>query len=339
MADSNKVLYDILNERLELLRQLDKEGDSDRRRHIAKETAELHAKLAHRLGLYQIKTEMEDLALKFSQYDLYKYIAHALNEKKSERDDYIARFIAPIEEKLKNLYQLQSMLSEIDKIKTLCGELPLEVQDLEDEIEGLTTRIERLQADMTGLQEEISRRRVAIQDNNSNIERYTGQLDNVRNNREYENLTKEIEYLQLDNQLNEKKIREASAVSESKQEEIRRCSDTVTERRTDLDIKKSELDEIIAETRAEEEKLRERSKSLEATIEPRLLSSFFSAFLRLRRLGFSSVDFCSCTPASSGSIMMRPQYSQTMIFLRIRMSSCRWGGILLKQPPQASRST
>jgi len=101
MADSNKVLYDILNERLELLRQLDKEGDSDRRRHIAKETAELHAKLAHRLGLYQIKTEMEDLALKFSQYDLYKYIAHALNEKKSERDDYIARFIGPIEEKLK----------------------------------------------------------------------------------------------------------------------------------------------------------------------------------------------------------------------------------------------
>ena len=101
MADSNKVLYDILTERLELLRELDKEGDSERRRHIAKETSELHAKLAHRLGLYQIKTEMEDLSLKFSQYDLYKYIAHALNEKKSERDAYIARFIAPIEAKLK----------------------------------------------------------------------------------------------------------------------------------------------------------------------------------------------------------------------------------------------
>ena len=168
-----------------------------------------------------------------------------------------------IEEKLKNLYQLQSMLTEIDKIKTLRGELPLEVQDLEDEIEGLTTRIERIQADMAALQEEISRRRVAIQDNNANIERYTNQLDNVRNNREYENLTKEIEYLQLDNQLNEKKIREAQAANESKQEEIRRCSDTVTERRDDLDVKKSELDEIISETRAEEEKLRERSKNLE----------------------------------------------------------------------------
>ena len=96
----NKVLFDILTERLELLRQLDQEGDSDRRRHIAKETAELHAPLAHRLGLYQIKTEMEDLALKFTNYDLYKYIAHALNEKKSERDAYIERFIAPIQDKL-----------------------------------------------------------------------------------------------------------------------------------------------------------------------------------------------------------------------------------------------
>ena len=96
----NKVLFDILTERLELLRQLDKEGDSDRRRHIARETSDLHAPLAHRLGLYQIKTEMEDLALKFTNYDLYKYIAHALNEKKSERDAYIERFIAPIQDKL-----------------------------------------------------------------------------------------------------------------------------------------------------------------------------------------------------------------------------------------------
>ncbi len=100
MEDSNKVLYNILTERLELLRTLDKEGDSERRRHVAKETRDLHAPLAHRLGLYQIKTEMEDLALKFTNYDLYKYIALALNEKKSERDAYIERFIAPIREKL-----------------------------------------------------------------------------------------------------------------------------------------------------------------------------------------------------------------------------------------------
>lgn len=101
MTDSTQVLYSILQERLDLLRKLDSEGDSPRRRHIARETSELHAPLAHRLGLYQIKTEMEDLALKFTDYDLYKYIARALNEKRSERDAYIARFIAPLEQKLK----------------------------------------------------------------------------------------------------------------------------------------------------------------------------------------------------------------------------------------------
>jgi (p)ppGpp synthase/HD superfamily hydrolase len=94
--DSNKVLYDILMERLELLRVLDKEGDGERRRHVARETAALHAPLAHRLGLYAIKTEMEDLALKFTDYKTYKYIAHALNEKKAQRDAYIASFITPL---------------------------------------------------------------------------------------------------------------------------------------------------------------------------------------------------------------------------------------------------
>lgn len=101
--DSNKVLYDILLERLDLLRTLDKEGDSDRRRHVARETSALHAPLAHRLGLYAIKTEMEDLALKFTDYKTYKYIAQALNEKKAQRDAYIHGFIAPLEQKLKQL--------------------------------------------------------------------------------------------------------------------------------------------------------------------------------------------------------------------------------------------
>ena len=103
VEDSNKVLYDILIERLELLRTLDKEGDSDRRRHVARETKELHAPLAHRLGLYAIKTEMEDLSLKFLDYKTYKYIAHALNEKKAQRDAYIEAFITPLEKKLKEI--------------------------------------------------------------------------------------------------------------------------------------------------------------------------------------------------------------------------------------------
>ena len=237
-----------------------------------------------------------------------------------------------IEDKLKNLYQLQTMLSEIDKIKTLRGELPLEVQDLEDEIEGLTTRIEKIQEEIANLQREVSSRRITIQNNLANIERYTGQLDNVRNNREYENLTKEIEYLQLDNQLNEKKIREANEMMERKSEEIHRCSDTVTERRTDLDIKKSELDEIISETRAEEEKLRERSKSLEATIEPRLLS----AFKRIRKnsrngLGIVYVQRDAC----GGCFNKIPPQRQLDIRMRKKIIVCEYCGRIMIDPELA----
>jgi len=237
-----------------------------------------------------------------------------------------------VEEKLKNLYQLQTMLSEIDQIKTLRGELPLEVQDLEDEIEGLTTRIEKIQNDMAALKEEITRRRLSIQENNLSIERYTSQMDNVRNNREYENLTKEIEYLQLDNQLNEKKIREASEALERKQEDIRRCSDSVTERRTDLDIKKSELDEIISETRAEEEKLRERSKNLEATIDPRLLS----AFKRIRKnsrngLGIVYVQRDAC----GGCFNKIPPQRQLDIRMRKKIIVCEYCGRIMIDPELA----
>ena len=237
-----------------------------------------------------------------------------------------------IEEKLKNLYQLQTMLSEIDKIKTLRGELPLEVQDLEDEIEGLTTRIEKIQAEIASLQEETTRRRLSIQENNASIERYTQQMDNVRNNREYENLSKEIEYLQLDNQLHEKKIREAAALLEHKQEDVHRCSDTVTERRADLDIKKSELDEIIQETRAEEEKLRERSKSLEATIEPRLLS----AFKRIRKnsrngLGVVYVQRDAC----GGCFNKIPPQRQLDIRMRKKIIVCEYCGRIMIDPELA----
>ena len=237
-----------------------------------------------------------------------------------------------IEDKLRNLYQLQTMLSEIDSIKTLRGELPLEVQDLEDEIEGLTTRIDKIQADMQGIQEEISKRKIGIQDNNASIERYTEQLNNVRNNREYENLTKEIEYLQLDNQLHEKKIREANEAFEHKQEEIRRCSDNVTERRDDLDVKKSELDEIISETRAEEEKLRERSKNLELTIEPRLLS----AFKRIRKnsrngLGIVYVQRDAC----GGCFNKIPPQRQLDIRMRKKIIVCEYCGRIMIDPELA----
>ena len=238
----------------------------------------------------------------------------------------------PVEDKLKNLYQLQTMLSEIDKIKTLRGELPLEVQDLEDEIEGLTTRIEKIQNDITNLQSDVTRRRLDTQQNNANIERYTEQQNNVRNNREYENLTKEIEYLQLDNQLNEKKIKEATEIIKTKQEDIQRCSEQVSERRTDLDIKKSELDEIISETKAEEEKLRERSKNIEATIDPRLLS----AFKRIRKnsrngLGVVYVQRDAC----GGCFNKIPPQRQLDIRMRKKIIVCEYCGRIMIDPELA----
>ena len=160
-----------------------------------------------------------------------------------------------VEEKLKNLYALQSMLSEIDSIKTLRGELPLEVQDLEDEIEGMTTRIEKITADIAELKREISERNAKIAENKTNIERYNAQMDSVRNNREYDSLTKQVEYAELDNQLHEKKIREAKEIVDAKTAEMTRCNLDVNDRRVMLETKKEELEEIVSETKAEEEKL------------------------------------------------------------------------------------
>ena len=117
-----------------------------------------------------------------------------------------------VEEKLKNLYSLQTMLSKIDRIKTLRGELPLEVQDLEDEIAGLTTRIEKINNEVVELKREISERNNNIEVNKVNIARFKSQIEQVRNNREYDNLNKQIEYAELDNQLNEKKIAEAKTL-------------------------------------------------------------------------------------------------------------------------------
>lgn len=125
-----------------------------------------------------------------------------------------------VEEKLKALYQLQTMLSEIDKIKTLRGELPLEVQDLEDEVTGLSTRIEKIKGEIEELKSNVATKRIEIETAKASIEKYKAQQDNVRNNREYDVLTKEIEFQTLEVELCEKRIREYTASVESKQDEI-----------------------------------------------------------------------------------------------------------------------
>lgn len=241
-----------------------------------------------------------------------------------------------IEEKLKNLYQLQTMLSEIDKIKTLRGELPLEVQDLEDEIEGLGTRIEKIQTEIVELKKEIAERKSKIESSNAAIARYKEQLDNVRNNREYEALSKEIEFQGLDVELNEKKIREANAMIEHKNNEIQQNTEQVTERRTDLDIKKSELDDIISETKAEEERLYERSKLLEETIEPRLLT----AFKRIRKnsrngLGIVYVQRDAC----GGCFNKIPPQRQLDIRMRKKIIVCEYCGRIMIDPELAGVET
>ena len=223
-----------------------------------------------------------------------------------------------VEEKLKNLYALQTMLSEIDKIKTLRGELPLEVQDLEDEIEGLTTRIEKISNEIAELKRQINER--------------NGNIDSVRNNREYDNLTKQIEYAELDNQLNEKKINEAKAQMDAKNAEVISCNEQVNDRRTDLDIKKSELDEIVSETKAEEDKLREKAKNLELTIEPRLLS----AFKRIRKnsrngLGIVYVQRDAC----GGCFNKIPPQRQLDIRMRKKIIVCEYCGRIMIDPELA----
>lgn len=231
-----------------------------------------------------------------------------------------------VEEKLKNLYALQTTLTQIDKVKTLRGELPREVQDLEDEIEGLTTRIERIGGEIETIRRDISAMKENIEVNNTNIARYKDQMTSVRNNREYDNLTKQVEYAELDNQLNEKRISEAKALMDSKTQEMTDCTHLVSERRTDLDIKKSELDEIVADTRAEEERLREAAKNLECTIEPRLLS----AFKRIRHnsrngLGIVSVDRDAC----GGCYNKIPPQRQLDIRMRKKIIVCEYCGRII----------
>ena len=179
-----------------------------------------------------------------------------------------------VEERLKTLYQLQTALSAIDEKRLLRGELPLEVQDLEDEIEGLTTRVDKIAADIEEYQKAITTKKGEIADAEASVERYKEQLNEVKNNREYDTLSKEIEFQTLEIELCNKKIREANNKIADKQREMETSKALIAERQGDLDVKKNELEEIMEETRVEEDKLKEQVKNLEAKIEGRLLTSF-----------------------------------------------------------------
>lgn len=241
-----------------------------------------------------------------------------------------------VEDKLKTLYQLQTALSAIDEKRALRGELPLEVQDLEDEIEGLSTRIEKIQREIDEFEYAISQRKAEIEEAQASVERYKTQLNDVKNNREYDTLSKEIEFQSLEIELCNKKIREAQQRIVEKQEEKESNKSALDDHLKDLEVKRSELDDIIEETRVEEEKLKERTVELEAKIENRLLTSFMRIRKNARNgLGIVYVQRDAC----GGCFNKIPPQRQLDIKMHKKIIVCEYCGRIMIDPELAGVSS
>lgn len=231
-----------------------------------------------------------------------------------------------IEEKLRALYELQSVVSEIDKIKTLRGELPLEVQDLEDEITGLKTRILNLEDEIKSFETAIKNKKIAIKDSETLISKYTEQQNNVRNNREFDSLSKEIEFQTLEIELSEKRIKEFTTEMEEKKTAIDSSRQSLKEREEDLERKKNELDEITQETKIEEEKLKSKSEKIELFIEPRLLT----AFKRIRKNARNGLAMVTIQRDACGGCFNKiPPQRQMDIANRKKIIVCEYCGRIL----------
>lgn len=179
-----------------------------------------------------------------------------------------------VEDKLKALYELQEVMSQIDRITKLRGELPIEVSDLEDELAGLQTRIEKLQEEVKDLETIISNKRGTIVESIELTAKYKEQQNNVRNNREYDSLSKEIEFQTLEVELAEKRIKEFIIDLEKKKKSITEADFKLNDRKIDLTNKKQELNDITAETSDEEQKLADKSIKIEQLIDERLVTAF-----------------------------------------------------------------
>jgi len=237
-----------------------------------------------------------------------------------------------VEEKLKTLFQLQTALSSIDEERALRGELPLEVQDLEDEIAGLTTRMEKIESEIGEFQSAVTQKQGEMKEAEASVERYKKQLDDVKNNREYDMLTKEIEFQSLEIELCQKKMREAQAQMDEKNAELEKSKSVIAERKEDLEVKKSELDEIMAETRAEEERLKIKAKDLEQRIEPRLLTSFKRIRKNVRNgLGIVYVQRDAC----GGCFNKIPPQRQLDIKMHKKIIVCEYCGRIMIDPELA----
>lgn len=242
----------------------------------------------------------------------------------------------PVEEKLKNLYQLQTTLSAIDDKRALRGELPLEVQDLEDEIEGLNTRIEKIQNEISEFQSAITQKKGEILDAEASVKRYQEQLNEVKNNREYDTLSKEIEFQTLEIELCNKKINEAKYKVEDKGRDLEQTKGLLDEREKDLEEKKNELQEIMQETREEEENLREKAQELETRIEPRLLTSFKRIRKNARNgLGIVYVQRDAC----GGCFNKIPPQRQLDVKMHKKIIVCEYCGRIMIDPELAGIKT
>jgi predicted nucleic acid-binding Zn-ribbon protein len=231
-----------------------------------------------------------------------------------------------VEERLRALYSLQLVDSEIDKIKTLRGELPLEVQDLEDDIAGLETRLGHLRDEVAGLEKNVSKKNNEITDSETLIKKYEEQQKNVRNNREFDSLSKEIEYQNLEIELYNKKIREFNFQIDEKKVLITESETTLSDRQADLDNKKSELDEIISDTQKEEEGLYKKSDKIQALIEDRLLA----AYKRIRSNARNGLAVVSIQrDACGGCFNQIPPQRQLDIKSRKKIIVCEYCGRIL----------
>jgi hypothetical protein len=231
-----------------------------------------------------------------------------------------------VEERLRALYGLQLVDSEIDKIKTLRGELPLEVQDLEDEIAGLETRLGNLRDEVSNLDKSVAKKNNEILESQALIKKYEEQQKNVRNNREFDSLSKEIEYQNLEIELFNKKIREFNFQIDEKKVLIGESEATLADRQSDLENKKSELDEIISDTQKEEEGLYKKSDKIQAVIEDRLLT----AYKRIRSNARNGLAVVSIQrDACGGCFNQIPPQRQLDIKSRKKIIVCEYCGRIL----------
>lgn len=236
-----------------------------------------------------------------------------------------------IESKMDALLQLQLIDSEIDRIRTIRGELPLEVQDLEDELEGLGTRISNMQEEIKTIETEITDRKNAVKDAEFAISKYKEQQDKVRNNREFESLSKEIEFQELEIKLHDKKSKEAKIRIVSKKEVLDEALERMEFRKVDLKTKKAELDEIVAETQKDEDKLQKQSDDAKAKIDNRLIT----AYSRLRENSKNGLAVVSVERDACGGCFNKiPPQRQLDIATKRKVIVCEHCGRILVPAPE-----